>query len=97
VYADACASCHDPALLGGIGPPLAGKEFLGTWKAMAVGDLFEKIRTQMPLTAPGTMTAQQTSDVVAFILSANKFPAGATELATDPAALKMPIGEPPQK
>jgi quinoprotein glucose dehydrogenase len=97
VYADMCGTCHDPQLLGGVGPPLAGKEFVGTWKTMTVGDLFEKIKTQMPLTAPGTMTGQQTADVVAFILSANKFPAGATELASDPAAMKNPIGEPPQK
>lgn len=97
VYAETCGSCHDPKLLGGTGPPLAGKEFINTWKTMTVGDLFEKIKTQMPLTAPGTMTAQQTADVVAFILSENQFPAGATELATDAAALKVPLGEPPQK
>ena len=97
LYADQCAACHDPKLVGGVGPALAGKEFIAGWKSMTVADLFEKIRTQMPMTAPGTLSPQQTADLVAFILSANQFPAAATELASDPAALKVPVGEPPAK
>ena len=97
LYADQCAACHDPKLVGGVGPALAGKEFIAGWKSMTVADLFEKIRTQMPMTAPGTLSPQQTADLVAFILSANQFPAGATELASDPAALNVPVGEPPAK
>src|SRR3954470_1428044 len=88
LYADTCASCHDPNLTGGIGPALAGKDFLANWKDKSVGDVFTKIKVEMPLTAPGTLTAEQTADVVSFILSSNKFPAGATALAADPAALK---------
>src|SRR4051812_37819743 len=88
LYGDACAACHDPKLVGGIGPALAGKDFLANWKDKSVGDVFTKIKVEMPLTAPGTLTAEQTADVVSFILSSNKFPAGATALAADPAALK---------
>ena len=88
VYADQCAVCHDPKLIGGVGPALAGKEFISGWKDKAVGDVFTKIKTEMPLTAPGTLSAEQTADLVAFILSANQFPAGSAALSTDAAALK---------
>ena len=95
VYTDMCAACHDPMLIGGVGPALAGKDFFATWKDMSIGDLFTKIKNEMPLTAPGTMTPEQTADVVSYILSFNKFPAGSTALGTDPAPLKeVKITEP---
>ena len=91
---DQCAACHDPKLTGGVGPALAGKEFVGTWKGKTVGDLFAKIKNEMPLTAPGTLTPQQAADIVAFVLSSNHYAAGA-ELKPDPAALTaVPLGEP---
>lgn len=83
LYADACAACHDPKLTGGVGPALAGKEFIGAWKDKTVGDVFTKINLGMPPTPPGTLTPEQTTDVLSFILSANQFPAGATALAAD--------------
>jgi mono/diheme cytochrome c family protein len=95
LYADTCAACHDEKLVGGIGPALAGKDFISAWKDKAVGDLFTKIKVEMPLTAPGTLTPEQTADVVSFILNSNQFPAGATALAADAAALKdIHIAEP---
>jgi len=95
VYTDMCAACHDPMLIGGVGPALTGKDFFTAWKEMSVGDLFTKIKTEMPLTAPGTLTPDQAADVVSYILSFNKFPAGSTALGTDPAPLKeVKITEP---
>jgi len=88
LYNEACAACHDPKLIGGIGPALAGKDFIGAWKDKSVGDVFTKIKIEMPLTAPGTLTPEQTADVVSFILSSNQFPAGATPLAADATPLK---------
>jgi mono/diheme cytochrome c family protein len=88
LYADTCAACHDAKLIGGIGPALAGKDFIGAWKSQTVGDVFTKIKVEMPLTAPGTLSPDQTADVVSFILSANQFPAGATPLAADATPLK---------
>jgi hypothetical protein len=53
----------------------------------------------MPADAPGTLTPQQTSDITAYVLKLNKYPAGQTELPTDLAALKnIKIeGQPPAK
>lgn len=106
LYADTCAACHDPKLIGGIAPPLAGNEFIGAWKEKTVGDLFTRIKNEMPPTASSTLTPEQTADVLSFILGANQFPAGATELAADattlndihmaePAAVAAPAAERP--
>ena len=45
VYTDNCAACHDPKLLGGVGPALAGKDFIASWKDRTIGDL-STIRTR---------------------------------------------------
>jgi mono/diheme cytochrome c family protein len=98
LYAEQCAACHAADLSGDVGPALAGADFVGTWKDKSLGELFERISMTMPLTAPGSLTPQQTADVIAYMLSVNRFPAGTSELAADPATLKaVPVGEPPQK
>src|SRR5215204_1761894 len=80
-YKEQCATCHGDNLEGsGPMPPLAGKDFLTNWQGKSVGDLFEKVQTTMPATAPGSLTPAQTSEIVAYMLSAGKFPMGATEL-----------------
>jgi mono/diheme cytochrome c family protein len=95
-----CVSCHGPDLSGGeAGPALVGLEFLGNWTSLTVADLFDRVHTTMPADAPGTLTLAQTSDLTAYVLKLNKFPAGKTELLTDLAALKKITieGQPPAK
>jgi mono/diheme cytochrome c family protein len=90
LYAKECASCHGAELSGGeAAPPLAGAEFLGNWTGLTVGDLFERTRKSMPQNAPGKLTAQQNADILAFLLEANKFPAGKTELEKQSEALRQ--------
>jgi mono/diheme cytochrome c family protein len=90
VYADNCATCHGPKLEGTDtgGPTLVGKDFVNGWKDMSAGALLSKISMDMPSNAPGTLMPAQYADVMAFILSVNKYPAGQTELPTDAGALK---------
>ena len=90
VFADTCATCHGPKLEGTStgGPPLAGPDFINGWKDMSVGALLNKIGMDMPSNAPGTLTPEQYADTLAYVLSVNKYPAGQTELPTDPVALK---------
>ena len=89
-YLQACASCHGPALDGGdMTPPLVGGAFTSNWNDLTVGDLFDRIRTTMPLDAPGRLSRPQTADVIAFVLKANGWPAGAAELPPDQATLKQ--------
>ena len=80
LYKDSCAACHGEDLAGsGPMPALQGNDFIANWKT--VGDLFEKTHTSMPASAPGSLSEQQTSDILAFMLSKSNFPAGTTELA----------------
>ena len=89
-YRQECSNCHGPELEGGdMTPPLVGGTFTSNWNALTVGDLFERIRATMPLDKPGTLSRQQNADLVAFVLKANLWPAGSTELARDLGALKQ--------
>jgi mono/diheme cytochrome c family protein len=90
LFSQNCASCHGDALTGGeIAPPLAGGDFLANWNGLTVGDLFERIRRSMPQDDPGRLSRQQDADVLAYILSFNKFPTGETELPHDTQLLRL--------
>ena len=69
-------------------PPLRGDDFLATWKGRNTAELFERIRSTMPTDSPGSLSGQRYLDIVAYILSANGFPAGESELPPDPAVLR---------
>jgi mono/diheme cytochrome c family protein len=94
-YEKSCASCHSASLAGGdMAPGLVGPEFSAEWNGQTVGDVFERIRASMPQEDPGSLTREQYADIVAYILSMNKFPAGAKELEHDAEALKQVKWEP---
>lgn len=89
VYTTSCAGCHQPDLSGdGQAPALVGKDFDMDWIDLSVGDLFDRTRLSMPADKPGSLAANDVADVVAFLLSKGKFPAGTGELPSDVAALK---------
>src|SRR5688572_33008367 len=81
LYKEQCATCHGDNLEGsGPMPPLAGKDFLANWQGKTVGDLYEKTQTSMPATAPGTLTPEQATNLMAYMLSVSKYPAGSAAL-----------------
>lgn len=89
VYHKECAACHGDLLTGGeSAPPLTGGAFQANWNGLTLGDLFDRIRKTMPQSKPGLLTRQQNADVLAFMLSINKFPAGKTELYRQSEMLK---------
>jgi mono/diheme cytochrome c family protein len=90
VYADNCSVCHGEKLEGTTtgGPTLSGKDFVNGWKGMTAGELFDKISMDMPSNAPGSLKPDQYADVMAYVLSVNKYPAGKTPLPTSAATLK---------
>jgi quinoprotein glucose dehydrogenase len=86
LYAKECAACHGDTLAGMDPiPALAGADFQSHFKT--VGELFDKTSTTMPAIAPGSLSAEQVADVLAHILSVNKYPAGSTELPSKVEAL----------
>jgi alcohol dehydrogenase (cytochrome c) len=86
VYKQSCGTCHGETLNGDIGPTLTGP-FWSIWEGKTIADLFKTIRTTMPADAPDSLKPQEYADVVAYLFSVNKFPAGEKELAVDEAAL----------
>ncbi len=89
-YMRACASCHAEDLRGnGTAPSLVEESFSFLYGDTPVGELLDRIRTQMPQDRPGSLSGQSYRDIVAFILQSNKLPAGERELDADPEALRQ--------
>jgi quinoprotein glucose dehydrogenase len=79
-----CAECHGEGLGGGeMAPGLTGVAFRFRWRGLKVADIYDSIESTMPPEEPGTLGDQAYIDVVAFLLSANGYPAGERELAAD--------------
>ena len=89
LYIQACSSCHQADLSGADqAPGLAGGDFLDRWDGQTVADLVDRIRTSMPADNVGSLNTPTSTDIVAYMLQANSFPAGAEELKADRAYLK---------
>ena len=89
LYEKQCSACHGDKLAGReSAPPLTGGAFLANWNGLPLSDLFERVRRTMPQNAPGKLSRQQNADILAFVLSFNKFPAGKTELYRQAEMLK---------
>ncbi len=84
-----CALCHGAGLKGqGSFPALSGDNFVSVYSGQPLAGVYDKIQKQMPPTAPGSLTPQEASDILAYILSVNKYPAGPTDLPSDRDKLK---------
>jgi len=81
-YQAICSTCHLADLKGAFeAPPLAGANFMNMWRNRPVSDLFNRIRTSMPISNPGSLSDQEAANLVAFILQANGSTAG-TQMLT---------------
>ena len=88
-YSQSCSLCHMDSLSGnGQAPPLAGQTFLQHWEGRSLGDLFDRIRTTMPQSNPGSLSGEAYLDIIAYLLQSNDFPAGKEELKNTPESLR---------
>jgi mono/diheme cytochrome c family protein len=89
LYQKQCVACHGAALDGaGPYPPLSGNDFLTKYEGQPTLNVYDMIQKLMPATNPGTLTRPQAADLLAYILSFNKFPAGKTDLPSAEDSLK---------
>ena len=79
LFQSICTTCHDTARF-------TGEEFVSAWSGKPLSELFKAVQT-MPEDNPGSLNAQQYSDVMAYFLQLNKFPSGSDELKGEPDAL----------
>lgn len=71
-YAAQCASCHGRTLGGGESAgALNGNQFSQDWGGKSAEALFSFVRTRMPPSKPGSLTAQTTADLVAYLIEVN--------------------------
>src|SRR5262245_14861788 len=95
-YGRTCEMCHGSDLSGNDVeevPALVWDTFVTNWSGRTVKDLFESISRSMPRDKPGSLSARAYTDVIAYILQANKFPSGSRELDRDAKALEQIVIE----
>ncbi|MGD9903468.1 MAG: c-type cytochrome [Vicinamibacterales bacterium] len=80
IYDGQCASCHELSRF-------KGKDFASAWADKSLSDLHVAVKS-MPMDNPGSLSAQEYADILAYFLSINDYPAGQTELKGDDAAIK---------
>lgn len=96
LYTRQCAMCHGARLQGmGQSPALTGQSFLKNWTGETLGDFYTQIHATMPATKPGSLQPDQVAQLIAYILSANHYPAGKTELPQTSDGLKAIHFDPP--
>jgi S-disulfanyl-L-cysteine oxidoreductase SoxD len=83
-----CAACHTVS-------EHSGRKFSAKWDGTSVGELFDLISNTMPEGNPGSLTPDEYSSVIAFMLKETGYPEGKQELPADSAALMKVRIEPP--
>ena len=85
IYDNQCVSCHGElsAFVPEMAALLADHTFRSRWEGRSLGELFSLILEEMPQDAPGTLSAEQTADLIAYLLSGNRLPAGDAALSGD--------------
>ena len=90
IYFGACGLCHGRRLNGAPDdpdmvstPPLARARFLRVWEGRSLAALLAYTRLTMPEDNPASLTDQEYVDVVAYMLSMSRMPAGGDELSPD--------------
>ena len=93
LYLQQCASCHLTDLRGQFeAPELAGPNFRNIWGNRSVADLLTVIDETMPVQAPGSLSEEQRSAIVAFILRENGVAPSGTRLTVASAGMVRPDG-----
>ena len=81
VYMGMCKSCHSP-------DAYTAATFTSKWEGRSLAELYLFLRDQMPKNEPGSLTPEEYADVLAYLLSINRMPAGDVELPADADRMK---------
>ena len=81
LYYGVCVACHPKGYY-------TGDNFKKNWSGRPLSDLYDWVKTKMPKSEPGSLTPNQSVQVMAYILQENKMPPGKTAMPTDRAVLR---------
>jgi cytochrome c5 len=88
IYAAQCAMCHGASLEGTFEIPALRGKFVANWAQRPVGHLTAYLGRAMPQNAPGTLSPEDNTALIAHILKTNGYAAGPKPLPADPVALQ---------
>lgn len=71
LYAEHCLTCHDKKYF---------RPVLKAWEGQPLGLLYTVMSASMPESNPGALPRKDYVDILAYILSLNRYPAGESEL-----------------
>ncbi len=92
LYNSSCSSCHR-ADLSGYDGALKGARFIERWAEDSLDSLYANIKATMPRNNPGSLTADNYLNIVAYVLQQNSFPAGSADLKPDTLKRILVIGK----
>ena len=78
LYAQHCLTCHDKKYF---------RPVLKAWEGQPLGLLYTVMSASMPESNPGALPRKDYVDILAYILSLNRYPAGEAELHYEDGAL----------
>ena len=81
MYYTVCIACHPKGTYAGPG-------FKANWGGKPLSDLYDWVLNKMPKNDPGTLSPQESVDVIAYILKQNGMPEGKTTMPTDMRTLR---------
>jgi mono/diheme cytochrome c family protein len=95
LYYQHCLQCHGETMAGADkAPALAGPQFSSTWNAAPLAALVARILT-MPPEKPGSLSQDESVDILTYILWYNGLPLGDEPLGTGPDVLTQMTFETP--
>lgn len=73
IYSGMCKNCHSLESHTAVA-------FTAKWNGKALVDLYNYISEQMPKNEPGSLSAEEYADVLAYVLKLNRMPSGSDDL-----------------
>jgi mono/diheme cytochrome c family protein len=81
VYSGMCKNCHTPE-------SHTASAFTAKWNGKPLVELYNYISEQMPKNEPGSLSAEEYADVLAYVLKLNRMPAGQDDLPAKSEVMK---------
>ena len=85
-YGESCSECHSLS-------DFRGTDFEWNWRRRTAWDFYQEVAQSMPEDKPGKLSPSTYTDIVAYVLSLNRYQIGSEDLvATEEAMAAIPLG-----